>query len=81
MSNPGKFEGEPAHTEYLWNLCMAGIGHVVYCAEEQFYNVVLLEEEDYRQHESLRGWEFALLDEDEQGFVTCQLTNKNPEDG
>lgn len=69
ITDPGKFEGEPAFVPDYWESALAG----QYDADDGEAYVFYINEDDIRAYPELKGVSEMLLTEDEQGFVRARL--------
>jgi len=73
ISEPGKFEGEPFYVPYLWDLVLDGKGEIVDNPDrpDTTMDQIELTDEDKMRYPELVGYDYALLWEDDNGFVYC----------
>jgi len=68
----GKFEGEPIHTVYFYDLVMDGAqDDTIYDEYDDAIDVFDLTREDYEMFPELVGYKQIQIAESEQGFVHC----------
>jgi hypothetical protein len=76
ICNPGKFEGEPLYVPYLWECVLNGDGETVDDPDQRdaTMDLVMLSGDDKRHFPRLARSDIAILWEDNNGFVYCDLT-------
>lgn len=69
--NPGKFENEPAYTEYYWSLAMQGFSDdEIYDLDDTPISVFKINPDDRAKHGFSEDTAYLILWEEDQGFVS-----------
>ena len=79
VKGPGKFEGEPGYTFYFYEMEGDGLYHTDvtdFMGEEceTSYTAFDITDADTAIFPELKGYKRAFLHEDDNGFVTCTLS-------
>lgn len=72
IKSPGKFEGEMVYAPYFYDLIMEGDGEI----QEDGSSFVDFIEEDYKEFPELVGNDIAYINEDDNGFVWCEISKR-----
>lgn len=73
VSGPGKFEGEPIYSPYLWDIAMNGFSDDIIDDNGSTIDVCFINKEDMAVFPELKGSYAALIFADDIGFVYCVL--------
>jgi len=73
--SPGKFEGEPIYSPYFWDRVMNGESDHTFYDGDHPVDVFRITYEEKKEFPELYDFTHVLINEDENGFVYCDLFN------
>ena len=77
----GKFEGEMLYVPHYWDIIqVSGQSETLYWADETESYIIELDESDWNTWHDLDGAYALHINEDSQGFVSCETLTKEEYD-
>lgn len=80
IQSPGKFESEAAWAPYFWDVTMDGTCDEITIGDDTVYVVEISNEDRAMWPELDANKTLALLQESDQGFVSCTLATQEEHD-
>jgi hypothetical protein len=73
VTNPGKFEGEPAYTPYYWFMSLNGVSDVYYLHNVDRYDLMEVDAFEAEMFSAIDEGDIIAISEDSQGFVYGEI--------